>query len=179
MRDRIKCSTLVDLVLSRAESRPEQNSHIFLRDGQSDEQIMTYADLDRKARALAVALAQHTAPGDSVLINHNPGLEYVCSFFGCLYAGVVAIPVYPPRFNQKLERLDSIVREALPHVALTSGGILDNLSPHFEAHPLLRDLTWIDTENVDASWRDWERPSLDTDSLAFSTRPVLRHSQKG
>ncbi|MCB0416543.1 MAG: fatty acyl-AMP ligase [Bdellovibrionales bacterium] len=167
MRERIDCSTLVDLVLSRSESRPGQNSHIFLRDGQSDEQIITYADLDQKARALAVTLSQFASPGDSVLINHNPGLEYVCSFFGCLYAGVVAIPVYPPRFNQKLERLDSIVREALPKVALTSGGILDNLSPHFEAHPLLRDLTWVDTEKVNADWRGWKRPDIGADSLAF------------
>ena len=51
---------------------------------------------------------------------YPPGLEFVAAFLGCLYAGVVAVPAYPPRSARTLPRLQAIVQDARPAVALTS-----------------------------------------------------------
>jgi acyl-CoA synthetase (AMP-forming)/AMP-acid ligase II len=131
---------------SRAQSTPDQVAYIFLRDGHADEARLTYAQLDRKARQIAEYLQDSVPAGSRVLINHLPGLEYISSYFGCLYASMIAVPVYPPRFNQKLDRLNSIVRSALPAAALTAKQTMDTLRAQIQDSPLLSPLNWIETD---------------------------------
>ncbi len=159
-------STLVDLLRYRAEVTPDQVAYLFLKDGQGDEAPLTYGQLDRKARQIAAHLRQEMKPGSRVLINHIPGLDYISSFFGCLYASMVAVPVYPPRFNQKLDRINSIVSSAAPAAALTSKQILDALGPALADNLLLSPLKWIDTAALDGEPPE-ELPPPSAESLAF------------
>src|SRR5438128_968285 len=125
-------STLVELVRHRAKTDPDRVVYIFLKDAHIDQARITYSQLDLAARRIAVSLRQWVGVGERALICHLPGLDYITSFFGCLYAGVIAVPVYPPRFNPKLGRIDSIVSDVNGRVALTSKGILENLAPLFQ-----------------------------------------------
>lgn len=143
-----KPPTLVDLLRHRAAVTPNKVGYIFLRDGYEDEIPLTYGQLDRKARQIAAHLRSRMEPGSRVLINHNPGLEYISSFFGCLYASMVAVPVYPPRFNQKLDRLNSIVSSASPAAALTSKQTLDTLATAIAEDPRLSPLNWVVTDTL-------------------------------
>ena len=54
----------------------------------------------------------------------RPGLDFIAAFFGCLYAGVVAVPAYPPRRNRSLARIQAIVDDAEAKVALTTAPVL-------------------------------------------------------
>ncbi len=149
-----------------AQTRPDATAFIFLRDGQNDEAKMTYAELARRAKQIAGVL-RDVAPGERVLINHAPGPDYIASFFGCLYAGTVAVPVYPPRFNSKLDRLNAIAEDAAPRAALTSAAILSGLLPLFPENPSLKKLRWIETDGASSFEADWRPPPSDADSLAF------------
>jgi acyl-CoA synthetase (AMP-forming)/AMP-acid ligase II len=66
-----------------------------------------------------------------------------------------------------LGRLDSIVKECLPKVSLTSTSILETLVPQFEAHPLLKDLNWFVSDAVTSGGERWKEPSIDSRTLAF------------
>ena len=57
--------------------------------------------------------------GGRALLLYPPGLEFIAAFFGCLYAGVVAVPAYLPRLNRPMTRLRSIVVDAQPCAVLT------------------------------------------------------------
>ena len=83
---------------------------------------MTYAELDWQARALAARLTQHAVPGDRALLLYPQSLDFIVAFFGCLYAGIVAIPAYPPRPNQSGLRIQAIAEDAEPRLALTPCG---------------------------------------------------------
>ena len=54
------------------------------------------------------------------MLLYPAGLEFIAAFFGCLYAGVVAVPVYPPRRNRSLIRIQAIADDAEAKVALTT-----------------------------------------------------------
>ncbi|WP_322044771.1 non-ribosomal peptide synthetase [Paraburkholderia sp. J67] len=84
-----------------------------------------YAQLDRRASALAARFAQDGAAGERALILMDSGVDYVSAFFGCLYAGVVAVPVYPPesRREQHLARLRGIARDAGVRYVLTTAAL--------------------------------------------------------
>jgi amino acid adenylation domain-containing protein len=92
-----------------------------------DEENLTFGELDRRARLIASVIQARSARGSRVLLVLDPGLDYICSLFGCFYAGAVAVPVYPPsmmRLQQMLPRLQAIIENAEASLMLTSRNIL-------------------------------------------------------
>src|SRR5580698_7755290 len=88
--------TWVHLLRRQAKVRPERRAYVFLADGESDERSITFGELDQRARAIAALLQRHSSPRERALLLYPPGIDYVTAFFGCLYAGIVAVPAYPP-----------------------------------------------------------------------------------
>ncbi|HEY2987306.1 MAG TPA: fatty acyl-AMP ligase [Candidatus Binatia bacterium] len=158
-------STLVELLRRRALDQPTRVAYTYLLDGERQEVDLDHAGLDRRARAIAAELQSSGLSGERVLLLYPPGLEYVAGFFGCLYAGAIAVPVYPPRPNRSFARLASIIENARPHAALTTGATLSRLQPLAEKFPAFRTLA---TEILpDDRAREWREPALDGDSLAL------------
>src|SRR5689334_24884712 len=112
-------SSFVHLLRQRALDQPEQQIYSFLCDGENEEASLSYGELDLRARAIAGRLQSEGVAGDRVLLVYPAGLEYIAAFFGCLYAGMIAVPIYPPRPNRTLERFQSIVADADAAFALT------------------------------------------------------------
>src|SRR4051812_29545865 len=95
--------SLVACARWRATHRPTQTAYTFLLDGEMAEARLSYAELDRRPGAIATWLPGCGAPGERAVLLYPPGLDYISAFFGCLYAGVVAVPAYPPN-PARLER---------------------------------------------------------------------------
>ena len=111
-------ATLVDVLRDGVEKRPGDQIYTFLHG--DEQQSLNYAELDRRAKAVAARLGEICKPGDRALLLHPPGLDYIVALFGCMYAGVIAVPAYVPRPNRPLTRLESIVANAEPAVVLTT-----------------------------------------------------------
>ncbi|AOX02681.1 hypothetical protein BJP34_27460 [Moorena producens PAL-8-15-08-1] len=141
--------SLVDLLGERAQSQPDQIAYIFLLDGETESQSLTYSELDAKARAIASHLQQWQ--GERALLLYPSGLEFISAFMGCLYAGVVAVPVYPPRRNQKLSRLLNIVNDAQACIALTTTSILADLEQRWASDGELAQLKLVATDTIVAN----------------------------
>lgn len=163
-----KFSTLVELLRYRASSQPERIAYIFLRDGEIEEARLTYGELDQKARAIAAHLQSLEAKGERGLLLYPPGLDFISAFFGCLYAGVVAIPAYPPRRNQNLLRLQAIIADSQARFTFTNAALFPSLENQWAKDPELGAMQWIVTDEIDHHLReDWLEPTLEKNSLAF------------
>jgi len=159
--------TLVELLRACAGSQPDKDAYTFLIDGETEETSLTYGELDQRARAIGARLQSLRARDQLVLLLYPPGLEYIAAFFGCLYAGAVAVPVYPPTSRRSLPRLWSIVKDACPRVALTTAPILSKLE-QTSGSPELPALQWVTTDNLDISFASqWRSEPLLGESLAF------------
>ncbi|MDR3082651.1 MAG: fatty acyl-AMP ligase [Streptomyces sp.] len=103
--------------------------HVHSPDADEDGHVeVSYAELDGRARRLAHALRDVVAlaPGDRVLLLHPSGIDFPVAFFGCLYAGLVAVPAPVPGANRRERlRLSGIVRQAGIHAVLTDDRNLD------------------------------------------------------
>src|SRR5262249_19383082 len=107
-------ATLIELLDHRAH-QPGQLGYTYLLDGETRELHLTYRELERRARAIAAALRVISVPGARALLLYPSGLDFIEGFFGCMYAGVVAIPAYPPdpaRLNRTLPRLQAVIADA-------------------------------------------------------------------
>ena len=109
-----KCCTLIELLRFRATQQPDGRAYTFLADGESENARLTYGQLDRQARVVAAHIQANDAAGERAVLLYPPGLDYIVALFGCLYAGVVAVPAYPPRPNRSRSRLQSIMEDAQP-----------------------------------------------------------------
>ncbi|MCY1021700.1 non-ribosomal peptide synthetase [Pyxidicoccus sp. MSG2] len=165
-------ATLVELLRLRASTQATLPAFTFLGDGEGDEQGITYLELDRQARAIAVSLSEYVRPGERVLLLYPPGLEYIAAFWGCLYAGAIAVPAYPPdpsRLHRTLPRLEVIVKDAGATVALTTAFIAEMAEGLAGLAPGLGHLRWLAYESLVAPGREsgWKTPDVGADSLAF------------
>ncbi|MBC8121208.1 MAG: SDR family NAD(P)-dependent oxidoreductase, partial [Gemmatimonadaceae bacterium] len=107
------------------------------------------------------------ARAERALLLYPPGLDFIAAFFGCLYAGVVAVPAYPPRPNKPMPRIRAIVADSSATVALSTTQVLANIGRQFEM-PDLRALRWVTTDDIDDSMASgWQKPDLTGDDLAF------------
>ncbi|MCX7594686.1 MAG: AMP-binding protein, partial [Fischerella sp.] len=166
----IACTSLVELLRWRAIQQPEQKAYSFLLDGEVEAAYLTYEDLDRQAQSIAVQLQScGVKNGERGLLLYPPGLEFIAAFFGCLYAGIVAVPAYPPRPNQSLSRLQAIVADAQAAIALTTTTTLSNIERQFAQYPNLQTLQLLATDNMIASdlAQAWQQPFVNSDTLAF------------
>ena len=163
-----KFKTLVDLLQNRAIENPKQIGYSFLIDGETDQINLTYQQLEQRSQAIAAYLQSVCPPGEVALLLYQPGLEYITAFFGCLYAGVIAVPAYPPRPNRSLERIQTIIRDSKAKIALTTKSIISSLERRASETPELDNLGWLATDLIPDNFAEkWQEPNINEDTLAF------------
>ena len=157
--------TLVGALRAGARARADRVALRFLADGGPAAQ-RTYAELDREALGIAEGLRRRGLAGRRALMIYPSGLEFVSAFFGCLYAGVVAVPVEVPRRNRPMPRLAAIAADAAPSAVLTARSLLADADCWAAEAPALRGLPVLAT---DAEGRDapGEPAGPRPDDLAF------------
>ncbi|MCW8060868.1 condensation domain-containing protein, partial [Agrobacterium tumefaciens] len=113
--------TIVNRLTFHAANNPADIAVRFLTDGETEETVLSYSELDREARAFAAILKERTQPGDRAIMMFPTGLEYVVALFGCFHAGVIAVPAFPPseQAEQAYDRLRSICNDCSPALLLT------------------------------------------------------------
>jgi amino acid adenylation domain-containing protein len=163
-------SNLVDLLRCRAETHPHRVAFTFLRKG-SEESSLTYEELDREARAIASLLQAEASSGERALLLYPSGREFIPAFLGCLYAGVVAVPTYPPdpvRPDRSTLRLQAISRDAEPSIILTTSQFLNIPKALREQYvaPESANLL-ITTKLIDSVAQGWQPPRIASETVAL------------
>jgi 8-amino-7-oxononanoate synthase len=158
---------LVQMLRRRVQELGEKTVYTYLNDGESQESRLTYCELERRALAIAAYLQSQLSPGERVLLLCPPGLEFPAAFFGCLCAGMVAVPANLPGSNRFLASLEATVSDARPTAALSMTSTLEEYRCQIDLTPGLATLKWITTDTIpDDLANEWQEPRLGTDSLA-------------
>ncbi|NVM79668.1 amino acid adenylation domain-containing protein [Duganella sp. SG902] len=123
-------ASMVEQLRALADQRPDATALIAV--GREGERRFSYAEIDLRVRALAAELQASLAPGDRALLVLDNDEHYVVAFFACLYAGVTAVPVFPPESvrEQHLARLSGIAADCAAACVLASGTVLALLEEH-------------------------------------------------
>lgn len=162
---------LVTLLCERAEQQPEKRAYTYLADGESEEIHLTYGQLEQQARMIGALLQSEGATGERALLVYPPGQAYIAAFMGCLFAGVVAVPAYPPdpsRLNRTLPSLQAIVADSQARIVLTTSPILMMAEVLFGQAPDLKALRWLATDALHSELAEaWQMPQLSGETLAF------------
>ena len=159
---------LVTILRQRAKNQPHKLAYAFLKNGETEELSLTYAQLDIHVRAIAAKLQTMCVARERILLLYPSGIEYIAAFFACLYAGMVAVPTYPPRRNRVDKRLQAIANDAQAMVILTTSEILAQKNQVLTYTPELAKLQWLATDTLADELSDsWQMPEINSDTLAF------------
>jgi len=163
-----KCSTVVELLRYRSIEQANTEAFTFLYDGEAQAATLTYQELDRHSRAIASQLQILGLSGERALLLYPPGIDYLPAFFGCLYAGLVAVPAYPPRNQRNTPRILAILQDSQTAVILTTTAILAQLKSLLADKFDINNLLWLTTDNLTPGIEEgWQEPFINKDTLAF------------
>jgi FkbH-like protein len=170
MGRRAECTSLIDLMVLRATMQCNKRAFTFLSNGGQKVEHITYGQLGERAKALAKKLQLLNSYGGTALLLYPSSLEYISAFLGCLYAGVIAVPAFPPqpsRVKQSFSRLSGILKDAKPAAIMTNSwltaAIQDLLSENNRT-----EIPVIATDMVDTALADsWSRPEITSETTAF------------
>jgi|CXWL01.1.fsa_nt_gi amino acid adenylation domain-containing protein/non-ribosomal peptide synthase protein (TIGR01720 family) len=164
----IEPADLVELLCIRAISSADQCAYTFLNDDGKDISI-TYGELDRRARMIGAWLQSRRLEGLRALLMFHPGLDFIAAYFGCIYAGVFAVPVYPLKRNRNAVRLQAVIEDARPAVGIVSGSLSDTVSAALSAVPTASGMQWVTLQQIarDGADADWRKPHVTGETVAF------------
>jgi acyl-CoA synthetase (AMP-forming)/AMP-acid ligase II len=160
-----RATSLVDVLDWRSGERPDAKAFVFVPERGTEHVVLTYGELHRRARAIAARLANRVARGDRALLLFPPGLEFVVAFFGCLAAGVIAVPLMVPRRTAARDASTAIIADCSPSIAMTTRELLQSRADVADRFPASRWFT-VDMAEVVAG-ADMTLRRTERDDLAF------------
>ncbi len=146
---------------------------IYLDKNTDDETSLSYQELHQQSFRLASYLRKQHLVGKSVLLLYPSSIDYVVAFFGCLYAGVVSVPAYPPKNNHHAVRLKNIIEDASVEAVLCSEQSMESIKKHVKVDRYIATDTIVSDIDNDASIdndvsNEPDHTVIDTDNLVKS-----------
>lgn len=167
---RSSATTWLQVLEQRTALHPERQGYCFTSDGENQEAGLTYAELDRQARTVAARLQALCLPGSRAILLYPPGLEFISGLFGCWYAGIIAVPAYPPRSAHhvgSLATLGAIAADSEPAVVLTAARSRSMIEAAQRAVPALTGVPTLATDSDSTETADsWRDPQVTGESVA-------------
>ena len=144
-------SWLIETLRAHAHEHPNRRALTFLADGETESATLSFAELDARAVTIARGLRARGLRGRCVALIFPSGPEFVAAFLGCLYAGVIAVPLPPPRPNRRDARLQAVIEDCQPPLALTTATLAARLNAPPEIEVWTPDFAAEDAENFAAT----------------------------
>ncbi len=134
---------IIDCLKRQVELNPDKTAYIYLIDGEDNEESLTFRELYNASKNIAAKLTAVNAADERVLMLFPPGLEFIISMYGCLMAGAIAVPAYPPKKNRSVERIKAIVSDSQAKFVLATSGVFSASERSFSDFDDLKNLTWV------------------------------------
>ncbi|UAA39457.1 non-ribosomal peptide synthase/polyketide synthase [Paraneptunicella aestuarii] len=152
--------TIHDFLASNARLKSDKQAFTFIEDNGEQEQV-NFGELHHRAQCIAQTLSSEVEPGSRVVLLYPPGLEYIQAFLGCLYAGVVAVPLYPPQSKKHAGRVLTVIDDCQASLVLTNAALKQQLEVELSPLPVqgFEDLIVSGSTN--------EMPLPKADQIAF------------
>ena len=159
--------TICDCLDRWAAFRPERTAFVFLNGEGKEADSLNFHELRLRSLAIASAIRSKTQRGSRAILLFHSGLDFICSFLGCLYAGVVAVPIPPPQGRRQAARMDSVLEDAFPDLILAKKAIYERVIKNNQDSYLFKDICWIDADAIDGDIKNDLPIEINENDIAF------------
>ncbi|MDQ1612096.1 MAG: hypothetical protein QOG00_2027 [Pyrinomonadaceae bacterium] len=162
-------TTLIEMLRDRAAARPDADGFVWIAADEGHERRLSYAGLDTRARAVAAWLQANVKRGDRVALMFDPGLEFLAGFFGCLYAGAIAVPAYGSRGRRDRNRIEAIIQDSRPAAVLTGGARASQVMEFARGRGVRAVAVETITDDAASGWTDPGARALELAYLQYTS----------
>lgn len=163
--DAATCSTLTSILELRASESPDTTAYIWLSNGEEETDRISYRELCRRSLSIAGRLQRDKTPEIAALL-YPSGLDFIAALFGCMYAGVTAVPLHLPRYGRPTDGLQGIFTNCAPGVVLTASESQKNVDDVLRRH-LRMDIPIIATDSLNGDALTRKNPECDGSKPAY------------
>ncbi len=130
---------------------------------------ISWSEFGARNRAVGARLQQVTQPGDRIAILCPQNLDYLVAFFGTLYAGRIAVPLFDPAEPGHVGRLHAVLDDCEPTAVLTTSDSAEGVRKFFRSRPAKERPRVIAVDAVPNEVAStWELPlGADFDTIAY------------
>ncbi len=158
---------LVTVLCRHVNNKPKQVAYTFLDVAPALKNTLTYRELYDQAQNVAAHMLKHHQKGERALMLYEKGADFVVAFFACLMSGIIAVPAYPPRKNQSIERLKNVLVDSQASIIITTVNIAQLCESQFSSDPVFAEAQVMVTEALEAFSGPIVLPELTQADLAF------------
>jgi acyl-CoA synthetase (AMP-forming)/AMP-acid ligase II len=160
--------SIVALLRLRATEQPNDLAYIFLPD-RAEAVSLSFGDLYKRAHAVARNLAERGQKGDRAVLVFPPGLDFIIGFFGCLLAGVIAVPMMIPRRDSSRGASMAILADCAPRFVITRKDLISGTRTDLVERFRSPGVNWIlaDCDAEAAEESKCPLPVFDRSDIAF------------
>lgn len=121
----------------------------------------TRDEINTRIKAVAGRLQQVATIGDRAAILANNSPEYIFSFLGAIYAGLVPVPLYDPTEPGHADHLTAVFADCEPVVVLTNSHSAGAVRKHFAGLPAAERPRILSVDSLPDSLADsYENPMM-------------------
>ena len=158
-----------------AEHTPDKVAFHFLGERDGEVSSVSFSQLQDRAQTVAAALLQSAQPGERAVLTYHPGIEFFVAFLGCIQAGLVAVPVYPPTSPKHWPRFVKIVLNCEASVICTTENLAQPSRAGIATSPELAQIKLLETDGLSTpaqgsgqgSGQGYVACTADRDTIAF------------
>ncbi|MEV3923346.1 fatty acyl-AMP ligase [Actinomadura coerulea] len=162
---------LIERAARWAREKPDAPAYTFVdysADPAGAHLTLSWAETDRRARAMAVTLRQVTGPGERAALLLPQTLEYMMTMLGALYSHVIAVPLFSPDLPGHADRLIGAYTDAEPAVIVTTRNALPHVEKFLADHDVPQPKEIVFAEEVDLALADrWRDETIAFDDVAY------------
>lgn len=166
MSIKTKKSSFITVLQETANSTPHKTAFKFLKSGAVDESI-TYIELLNEVKQLASFMQQQGYAGKRALIMYSSSITYIKVFLACMFAKVIAIPVYPPTLSNNMDRIRNIMKHSSADIIFTTTTLRSRLNRLLN-NTSKDSLTWVSFDEIELPYiNDWNVPDINITTETF------------
>jgi amino acid adenylation domain-containing protein len=158
--------TIIEALSGHAKRNPTGIAYRFLKESNAAPVELSYQQLFRQVVAVAHELQLMARPGDRVLLMFPAGEAYIVAFLACMMAGCIAVPLYPPRPNQKMFRTNAVIDDCGASLLLTNSQVGEVVA-QLQAIAAIAMMPVLVTDGITDPPEHFVPPSIEQDTIAF------------
>jgi acyl-CoA synthetase (AMP-forming)/AMP-acid ligase II len=159
-------TSLTQTLAHWANEQPNARAYVFLKERGGEDSSLTFGQLKACADVLASQISMRATPGDRAILLFQPSLDFIVGFFGCLQAGVIAVPLMVPRRASERDSSAAIFADCAPRLLITNGALKESRPDVIEKFQGA-SFEWLLTDGASNAQAQAPVPTIRRDDVAF------------
>ncbi|MCP5245545.1 MAG: fatty acyl-AMP ligase [Burkholderiales bacterium] len=160
--------SLVDILMEHANTQGYETAYVHWSPNQEIQQHISFQQLHHGAQAIASALQQQLPAGSRVVLAFPTGIDFITAFMGCLYAGMIAVPVYPPFAQKEWPRFANIAQDCGAALICTRSERMEAMNDGCRQYRLLQHIPCLAVDMLYSNAAHvWNKPAIKQNDIAF------------